>query len=187
MVMAVRQPSPRRWSLYSRGSISTSASTKTRSTARLTTAADSPRRYAMFKRFRARRTYQYSRWDGTQRLEDFNAETILDALSDDYLRHGDLKRALERLRQSGYTTHDGQRRMGMQDLMNRLRERRKQQMQRYDMSGVMDQIQEQLDRVKQLEREGIQRRLDEHGQSSPQDKTEDSSNKAQQSGESGQE
>src|SRR5215472_2186987 len=117
----------------------------------------------MFKRFRARRTYQYSRWDGTQRLEDFNAEAILDALSDDYLRHGDLKRAMERLRQLGYTTRDGQRRMGMQDLMNRLRERRKLQMQRYDMSGVMDQIQEQLERVKQLEREGIQRRLDEHG------------------------
>src|SRR5579883_3524244 len=117
----------------------------------------------MFKRFRARKSYQYSRWDGTQRLEDFDANSILDALSDDYLRHGDMKRALERLRQMGYTTRDGQRRMGMQDLLNRLREQRKQRMQRYDMSGVMDQIQEKLERVKQLEREGIQRRLDENG------------------------
>jgi len=70
---------------------------------------------------------------------------------------------MERLRQTGYTTRDGQRRMGMQDLLNRLRERRKKQMQRYDMSSVMDQIQEQLERVKQLEREGIQRRLEENG------------------------
>ncbi len=115
----------------------------------------------MFKRFRDRRSYQYSRWDGTQSLDDWNAESALDALSDEYLRHGDLRKAMERLRQMGYTTRDGQRRMGMQDLLNRLRERRKQQMQRYDMSGVMDQIQEQLERVKQLEREGIARRLDE--------------------------
>ncbi|MGO8946778.1 MAG: VWA domain-containing protein, partial [Ktedonobacterales bacterium] len=115
----------------------------------------------MFKWFRARRGYQYSRWDGTQRLDDFNAESVLDALSDDYLRHGDLRQAMERLRQMGYSTRDGQRRMGMQDLLNRLRERRQQQMQRYDMSGVMDQIQEQLEQIKQLEREGIQRRLDE--------------------------
>jgi uncharacterized protein with von Willebrand factor type A (vWA) domain len=117
----------------------------------------------MFKRFRARRSYQYSRWDGTQHLDDLDAESILDALSDDYLRHGDLRRAMERLRQMGYTTRDGQRRMGMQDLLNSLRERHKRQMQRYDMSGVMDQIQEQLERVKQLEREGIQRRLEENG------------------------
>jgi uncharacterized protein with von Willebrand factor type A (vWA) domain len=117
----------------------------------------------MFRRLRARRVYQYSRWDGTQRLDDLNAESILDALSDDYLRHGDLQRAMERLRQMGYTTRDGERRMGMQDLLNSLRERRKKQMQRYDMSSVMDQIQEQLERVKQLEREGIQRRLDENG------------------------
>src|SRR3974377_1067973 len=117
----------------------------------------------MFKRFRARRVYQYSRWDGSQRLDNLDAESILDALSDDYLRHGDLRRAMERLRQMGYTTRDGQRRMGMQDLLNGLRERRKKQMQRYDMSSVMDQIQEQLERVKQLEREGIQHRLEENG------------------------
>ena len=133
----------------------------------------------MFKRFRERRSFQYSRWDGTQSLDEFNAESTLDALSEDYLRHGDLRRALERLRQMGYTTRDGQRRMGMQDLLNRVRERRKQQMQRYDMSGVMDQIQEQLERVKQLEREGIQRRLDENrasdqasaGDTTPQDES----------------
>ena len=137
----------------------------------------------MFKRFRTRRAYQYSRWDGTQRLDDLDAESILDALSDDYLRHGDLRRAMERLRQMGYTTRDGQRRMGMQDVLNRLRERRKQQMQRYDMSGVMDQIQEQLERVKQLEREGIQRRLDEHGQN-PGDRAGDDTEPSAQAGES---
>ncbi len=34
-------------------------------------------------------------------------------------------------------------------------------MQRYNMSGVMDDIKEKLEHIKQLEREGIQRRLEE--------------------------
>ncbi|HEV2459097.1 MAG TPA: VWA domain-containing protein [Ktedonobacterales bacterium] len=122
----------------------------------------------MFDRFRSRRSYAYSRWDGTQRLDDLSAESVLDALSDDYMRHGDLRRALERMMQQGYRTPDGQRRMGLQDLLDRLRQQRQQRMQRYNMSGVMDDIQQRLEHIKQLEREGIQRRLDgaqsEHGE-----------------------
>ena len=114
----------------------------------------------MFNRFRSRKSFRYSRWDGTQRLEDLDAEDILDALSDDYLKHGDLRRALDRLMQQGFQDRDGTQRMGMQDLLNRLRQRRQQQMQRYNMSGVMDDIQQKLEHIKELEREGIQRRLD---------------------------
>ena len=92
----------------------------------------------MFDRFRARKSFNYSRWDGTQRLDDLDARSILDALSDDYLKHGDLRRALERMMQQGFTGQDGQQRMGLQDLMQRLRQQRQQRQQRYNMSGVMD-------------------------------------------------
>ena len=51
--------------------------------------------------------YRYSRWDGSQRLDDLDAEDILDALSDDYLKHGDLRRALERMMREGFTGRDG--------------------------------------------------------------------------------
>ena len=115
----------------------------------------------MFDRFRSHKSFRYSRWDGTQRLDDLSAEDILDALSDDYLKHGDLRRALERMMQQGFQTRDGMRRMGMQDLMNRLRQQRQQRLQRYNMNGVMDDILQKLEHVKELEREGIQRRLDE--------------------------
>lgn len=115
---------------------------------------------SMFDRFRARKSFNYSRWDGTQRLDDLDAKSILDALSDDYLKHGDLRRALERMMQQGFTGQDGQQRMGLQDLMQRLRQQRQQRQQRYNMSGVMDEIKEKLEHIKQLEREGIQRRLD---------------------------
>ncbi|HEU0026933.1 MAG TPA: VWA domain-containing protein [Ktedonobacterales bacterium] len=125
----------------------------------------------MFDRFRLNRPFRYSRWDGTQRLDDLEAEDILDALSDDYLKHGDLRRALERMMREGFTSRNGMRQMGMQDLLERLRERRQQRMERYNLSGVMDDIKQRLERIKQMERDGIQRRLDEQpgqqGQSQP--------------------
>ncbi|HZU78051.1 MAG TPA: VWA domain-containing protein, partial [Dehalococcoidia bacterium] len=83
--------------------------------------------------FRTRQGYRYSRWDGTQQLDDLDAKAILDALSDDYLRHGDLRRALDRMMQQGFTDRNGQRRMGLQDLMRRLREERQRRQQRYNM------------------------------------------------------
>ncbi|HEX6817355.1 MAG TPA: VWA domain-containing protein [Ktedonobacterales bacterium] len=122
----------------------------------------------MFERFRSRQRYAYSRWDGTQKLDDLDAEDILDALSEDYMRTGDLRKALQRMMQQGFMGRDGQRRMGMQDLLDRLRQLRQQRMQRYNMSGVMDDIKEKLEHIKQLEREGIQRRLDNAGAQSPQ-------------------
>src|SRR5579862_2211974 len=115
----------------------------------------------MFERFRINKPYRYSRWDGSQRLDDLDAEQILDALSDDYLKYGDLRRALERMMQNGFQGRDGMRRMGMQDLLDRLRQRRQQQTQRYNMSGVMDDIKQKLEHIQQLERDGIQRRLDD--------------------------
>ncbi len=115
----------------------------------------------MFERFRTNKPFRYSRWDGSQRLDDLDAEQILDALSDDYLKYGDLRRALERMMQNGFQGRDGMRRMGMQDLLDRLRQRRQAQTQRYNMSGVMDDIKQKLEHIQQLEREGIQRRLND--------------------------
>src|SRR5262245_40705093 len=125
----------------------------------------------MFDRFRTRKPFRYSRWDGSQRLDDLDAESILDTLSDDYMRHGDLRRALERLMREGFTDRDGQRRMGLQDLMERLKQMRNRRQQRYNMDGVMDDIKQRLEEIKQLERGGIQRRLDSQlgQQDQPQD------------------
>jgi uncharacterized protein with von Willebrand factor type A (vWA) domain len=114
----------------------------------------------MFDHFGFRKPYRYSRWDGTQRLDDLDAEDILDALSDDYLREGDLRKALERMMREGFQRRDGLRQMGLQQLMEQLRQRRQQRMSRYNLDGVMRDILEKLERVKQLEREGIERRLD---------------------------
>jgi uncharacterized protein with von Willebrand factor type A (vWA) domain len=116
---------------------------------------------ALFDRFRSHKPFRYSRWDGTQRLDDLDSESVLDALSDDYLKSGDLRQALNRLMQQGFMGRNGEHRMGLKDMMERLKQMRQQRMQRYNLSGVMDDILKKLEHIKDLEREGIQRRLDD--------------------------
>src|SRR2546423_13666261 len=115
----------------------------------------------MFKRFYKNR-YGYSRWDGTQRIEGLDADDILNALSDDYLEGGNLQQTLKRLMQEGIRSEDGRRTMGLRELMERMRNQRNEQLNRYNMaSGVMDDLREKLEEIKRMEREGIQQRLDE--------------------------
>src|SRR5947209_14872463 len=115
----------------------------------------------MFKRFYKNR-YGYSRWDGTQRIEGLDADDILNALSDDYLEGGNLQQTLKRLMQEGIRSEDGRQTMGLRELMERMRNQRNEQLNRYNMaSGVMDDLREKLEEIKRMEREGIQRRLDE--------------------------
>ncbi len=122
----------------------------------------------MFKRFQRNR-FGYSRWDGTQRIEGLDADDILNALADDYVEDGNLQQALRRLMQEGVRSDDGRRTMGLRELMERMRNQRQQQLNRYNMaSGVMDDLRQRLEEIKQLERAGIQRRLDEGD--SPQDR-----------------
>ena len=101
----------------------------------------------------------YSRWDGSQRLDDLDADQILDAMSDDLLSDGDPWSALRRLFQRGARNPDGANLPGLQDLLNRLRRQRQQQLDRYDLSSVLDDIKQKLDKILQTEREGIERRV----------------------------
>src|SRR5260221_218054 len=115
----------------------------------------------MFERFFKNR-YGYSRWDGSQRIEGLDADDVLKALSGDYLENGNLQQGLKRLMQDGIQNEDERRTMGLRELMERMRNQRNQQLNRYNMaSGVMDDLREKLEEIKNLEREGIQERLDD--------------------------
>jgi len=133
----------------------------------------------MFQRF-YRNRYGYTRWDGTQRIEGLDADDILKALSDDYLENGNLQQAMKRLMQDGVRGEDGRRAMGLREMMQRLRNTRSEQLNRYNMaSGVMDDLREKLEEIKKLEREGIQQRLDRQGKD-PQPATGDQPQSGQQ-------
>lgn len=101
--------------------------------------------------------YRYSYWDGTQEV-DIDADDILDAISEDLLERGDTRQALRRLMQRGMR---GQNLMGLQQMLQRLKERRQQRLDQYNLGSFMDKFQELLDEILELERQGIERRVDE--------------------------
>src|SRR5437588_4814638 len=141
----------------------------------------------MFERFFKNR-YGYSRWDGTQRIEGLDADDILKALSDDYLENGNLQQALKRLMQDGIRNDEGRQTMGLRELMERMRNQRNEQLNRYNMaSGVMDDLREKLEEIKRMEREGIQRRLDEKSTDQQQEPGGQQSDQQDQQGQEGQE
>src|SRR5262245_44869411 len=115
----------------------------------------------VFRRDRERSGFRYSRWDGTQTGFDLDAESLLDEMADDLLYHGDLNAALRRMMQQGFQDRNGEQLMGLREMMERLRERRRQELERRDLGGVYDDIADQLDEVADMERDGIDRRVDE--------------------------
>ena len=107
--------------------------------------------------------FRFSQWDGTQDIPALDADDVLQSLSDDLLSFGDLQQALRNMMQRGIRTPDGDRTDGMRDLLQRLRQQRRQQLERFDLSSVFDDIQRQLDEILDMERDTLDDRLDEVG------------------------
>ena len=108
--------------------------------------------------------FRYSRWDGTQNLSDLDADDLLAAMSDDLMSDGDLWSALRRMFQRGTQDPQGQRMPGIQDLLDRLRKRRQEQLNRYDLGSALDDIKKKLDEILKTERAGIERQVQEPGE-----------------------
>lgn len=104
-------------------------------------------------------SYRYSRWDGTQEIDPFTSEDVMDQIADELLEDGTLRSALRRMLQHGAQFSSGRRMMGLQELLERLREARTRNLDRYNLGTILDDIEERLDRVIDTERRGIRRRL----------------------------
>jgi uncharacterized protein with von Willebrand factor type A (vWA) domain len=112
--------------------------------------------------------FRYSRWDGTQVGFELDADDVLAEMTDDLLYHGDLNAALRRMMQSGFRDRNGERVQGMRQLLEQLRRRRRDELERYDLGGVYDDIAEQLREVMDIERSGIDQLMDEASKSGDQ-------------------
>jgi uncharacterized protein with von Willebrand factor type A (vWA) domain len=110
--------------------------------------------------------YRYSRWDGSQSLPPFDADDVLEALGDDVLAEGDVRRALQRLMQRGMRGTRGGDVPGLRQLMERLRARREAELEQSNLGGVLDEIGERLEGIIEQERRGIEERLHDAEQQS---------------------
>jgi uncharacterized protein with von Willebrand factor type A (vWA) domain len=108
--------------------------------------------------------FRYARWDGTQRLPQYDADDVLEALADDLMAEGDVDEALRRLFRRGMRRRPdaaGDDGAGLRDLIARLADRRRELLERYQLDDVLRDVREELDAVVATERRGIERRLAE--------------------------
>ena len=107
--------------------------------------------------------YRYTRWDGSQDVADLDPDEVLAGLTDDLMNFGDLQHALRNLMQRGMRSPDGARTQGLRDLLQKLRQQRRQALDRFDLGSVFDDIQRQIDEIVDLERDTLDERLEEAG------------------------
>ena len=100
--------------------------------------------------------FTYSRWDGTQKGFSLDAEAVLEELTDDLLYHGDLNAALRRLMREGMRDADGNRIEGIRDMMERIRQRRKEIEESGDLGGVYVEIADALRDIVDEERHAVE-------------------------------
>jgi len=98
---------------------------------------------------------RYSRWDGTQTGFELDAYDIFGEITDDLLYHGDLNAALRRMLQSGFEDHNGEELMGLREMLEKLRRKRRDQLEQYNLGGVYDDIAQELRDVIDQERQSL--------------------------------
>jgi uncharacterized protein with von Willebrand factor type A (vWA) domain len=99
--------------------------------------------------------HRYSRWDGSQVGFDLDATDIFSEITDDLLYHGDLNAALRRMMQSGFQDANGERMQGLREMLEKLREKRREALESHDLGGVYDEIARELRDVVEQERAAI--------------------------------
>src|SRR4030066_2395869 len=77
------------------------------------------------------------------------------------MNFGDLQHALRTPPQRGLRNPLGQRMQGLRDLLQQLRQQRRQTLDRYNLNSVFEDIKKRLDEILSLERGTLDSRLDE--------------------------
>ena len=105
--------------------------------------------------------FRYSEWDGSQEIGPLDPDDILAGLTDDLMNFGDLQHALRNLLQRGMRNPMGQRMQGLRDILQQLRQQRRQTLDRYNLDSVFEDIKKRLDEVIDLEKGTLDSRLQE--------------------------
>jgi len=102
-------------------------------------------------------TYRYSLWDGTED-SSLSPDQVMDALTDDLLRDGNLDLAMQKAFRWGMRNPDGSHSPGLRDLLERLRKKRQEMLDRFDFDSVMGDLRERLDAIVAQERNTLESR-----------------------------
>lgn len=103
--------------------------------------------------------HRYSQWDGS-RPPALDADAVLDALANDLMEYGDLRWAMRNMLSRGMRMPQGGAMRGLRDMLKQLRDRKRAQLERYDLGSIFEDFRERLDEILQMERERIGEWLD---------------------------
>ena len=101
--------------------------------------------------------FTYSRWDGSQRGFDLDADAVFEELTDELLYHGDVNAALRRMMHQGLRDRNGEQLAGVRELLEKLRAERQDRLDRFDLGGVYDEIARELADIVDEERHAVGR------------------------------
>ena len=102
---------------------------------------------------------RYGRWDGSQEL-DLDADEVFSSIAESLLYHGDPAAALREFMARGLRREDGRDILGLREILERIRQRRREILDRFDPSGQSREIDEELRRIVETEREALSNFLD---------------------------
>ncbi len=105
--------------------------------------------------------FVYSRWDGTQRGIDLDAESLLDGLSDDLMHHGDLEAALRQLMREGLDLGERGRLEGLSEVLGAASGGRARRLEEADPDGRLAAWSRELEDIIDEERHAIDRAASE--------------------------
>jgi uncharacterized protein with von Willebrand factor type A (vWA) domain len=104
---------------------------------------------------------RYSEWDGSQNIFESDPDALMEQLQRNLMRDGDLAEALRMMQRNGLRDRSGRSLPSLQELIQRLKQRRQEQLKKYKLNSMMEDIRKRLEDIINKERQGIQNRLDE--------------------------
>ncbi len=102
---------------------------------------------------------RYGRWDGSQEF-DLDADEVFSSMAESLLYHGDPSAALREFLARGLKREDGRDILGLREILERIRQRRREILDRFDPSGQAREIDEELRNIVETEREALSNFLD---------------------------
>ncbi len=103
------------------------------------------------------RSYRYFEWTTAPGTHP-SGDQLLEALADSLTEDGDITRAIQTLMQRGMSAADNKM-QGLREMLEQLRKRKQQQLDKYDLNSLLNDIRQQLDKILQHERQAVEERL----------------------------
>ncbi|MFH1382241.1 MAG: VWA domain-containing protein [Chloroflexota bacterium] len=105
--------------------------------------------------------FRYSEWDGSQDFFKLDADQLMEELGRNLMTYGDPTYGMHLMQRMGVRDSSGRRLPGIQDLLQRLRQKKQNQLDKYNLGSVVDEIRRKLDDIVRTERFGIKQRLEQ--------------------------